>query len=81
MRKRVTEECAANPHLSAGGTRQVQTYYLETRACTQPHFAFFLRAHRARAKKVVRNDVRPPYASATTKSLATAPPPPGAWPA
>ena len=41
MRKRVTEECAENPHLSAGGASQVQTYYLETRACTQPFFDFF----------------------------------------
>jgi hypothetical protein len=60
---------------------KVNSYFLETTLRVTSFFAFFLHAHRARAKKVVWKSARPPYANATTKSLATWPPPPGAWPA
>ena len=57
---------------------KVNSYFLETTLRVTSFFEFFLSAHRARIKKVVRATV---LRDTTTTSLSTTTPPLGAWPA
>ena len=70
-----------NPHFRLGTHRMSKSNIWHRVLARNPLFAFFLPAHRARAKKVVWKSARPHEASATTTRLATTAPPPGAWPA
>ena len=70
-----------NPHFRLGTHRMSKSNIWHRVLARNPLFAFFLPAHRARAKKVVWRSACPHYASATTKGLATAPPPRSTGPA